>query len=680
MAIKDLIRRYLDMDSKAAVALPVQTSTVGGKVQRPNLTNYKALINEGLYKNAAVQGCISALQSTMNEAPVIVVDANGEPVPNHPLARVFQRPNAAMSQATFWKFVTTYLHTGGNCYIHKLRNELGMVIGLVPYHDGQFTPVAGDYDFISHYVYQVDGKAQNIPVRDVIQLRWGVDPLNPVKGLSPIDLVATKIQTENELDATIYSQMVNGGIPTGILTVPPATSEAAKNQLREQWQEKGASKKRTVAVVTSDVSYEQMAQSLAELQVEGIYGQLEASICGVFRVHPVVAMTYAGLMNSTYSNMETAFKEFTTLTRVPLWNDWEEQISVGLATELNGGYRLEFDLSHVAALSNDAEIQQNTLSQFAANIITQNEARVLLGYPEVPDGDKFAYALAPAPVGFLDGENVTEPTEGETDLFSRKDGRVTLNEEKAKAVWKEVDDTNEKHGEDYLPYVRDLIDDVTKAAIGTSKAAKALDPNNINVKALVEKFMKASQAERSKMVKEIVELAMKDVTGADLNQVFSFIDEIEERVNQQVNDKMTQATETMKERVKQIVKDNAGKPTSEVAAALRKGMDESYKGQADVIAKTTARAQTTETQVSTWSGVNKRETDPNKKLVKVWITRRDSKVRASHEAMDGKVVEVDEAFTFPDGDKAPGPAQAEKAGNAVNCRCVITTVRRGSLG
>ena len=192
--------------------------------------------------------------------------------------------------------------------------------------------------------------------------------------------------------------------------------------------------------------------------------------------------------------------------------------------------------------------------------------------------------------------------------------------------------------------------------------------------------MKASAIEREAMIQEIVALAVKDVVGLDLAEVQSFVDEIRAKVNEEVNAKMTQATETMKEKVTKIINDNDGKPPAEIAKALRKGMEEAYTGQAEVIARTTARAQTTTTQVSTWTGVNERETDPKKKLVKVWITRRDGKVRASHKALDGKVIEVDGDFELSGGDKAPGPGLASEAGNAVNCRCVITTVRRGSLG
>jgi len=452
-----------------------------------------------------------------------------------------------------------------------------------------------------------------------------------------------------------------------------------RNRLNSNGKTNIPARKGNIAVLSGDVSYERMAQSLAELQADGIYGQLESSICGIFRVHPVVAMTYAGLMNSTYSNMESAFKEFTELTRVPLWNSWEEQMSIGLASELNGGYKLQFDTSNVAALANDDEIQAEITAQFSANIITQNEARVALGWPEVPTGNRFNVELqpAPAPFGAMDASEDDEADP--MPLYSMKSGKLLLNEEKATSIWKRTDDANTRHGEEYLPFVNDLIDDVTKAAIGSSKASKSLDPDNVNVQALVRKFMNATEAVRKQMIQELIDLALMDVVGADFAAVQSYIDEITASVNEEVNSKMTQATESMKANVIRIVDDNTGKPTSEIAAALRKGMEESYKGQADVIAKTTARAQTSTTQVSTWKGLNEREIDPKKKLVKVWITRRDSRVRSQHAALDGKYVEVDAQFDIGD-DIGDGPGLFGNAANAVNCRCVITTVRRGQLG
>jgi hypothetical protein len=472
--------------------------------------------------------------------------------------------------------------------------------------------------------------------------------------------------------------MANGGVPSGVLQVPTGTSEAAKEQIKQQWKDKySGTSKGNIAVLSGDVSYERMAQSLAELQADGIYGQLESSICGVFRVHPVVAMTYAGLMNSTYSNMESAFKEFTELTRVPMWNAWEEQMSIGLSAELNGGYKLEFDTSNVAALANDDEIQAEITAQFSANIITQNEARLALGWPEVPTGNRFSVELAPAPAPFgaMDAEGGDDNA---VPLFAVKGDRLSLNEEKATSIWKRTDDANRRHADKYLEHVRKLIKDVTNSALGTTRAAKKLDPDNVNVQALVKKFMASTESMRATMVQELVDLALMDVTGADFAAVSSFFDEIKADVNAEVQAKMTQATETMKSKVARIIDKNAGLSPSEMATALRQGMDEAYKGQADVIARTTARAQTTTTQVSTWNGLNERETDPKKKLFKVWVSMRDGDVRDSHAELDGEHVGVKEPFVI-DGDEGMGPGKFSEPENSINCRCVITTVRASQL-
>ena len=57
---------------------------------------------------------------------------------------------------------------------------------------------------------------------------------------------------------------------------------------------------------------------------------------------------------------------------------------------------------------------------------------------------------------------------------------------------------------------------------------------------------------------------------------------------------------------------------------------------------------------------------------KTWWTMEDNRVRDTHYPLDGVSVPIDGLFYTYDGDKAPAPAQFEKASNNVNCRCWLT--------
>ena len=78
-----------------------------------------------------------------------------------------------------------------------------------------------------------------------------------------------------------------------------------------------------------------------------------------------------------------------------------------------------------------------------------------------------------------------------------------------------------------------------------------------------------------------------------------------------------------------------------------------------------------------------------KRLVKIWRTMRDERVRpqrltktkkgwkksigkgANHVKMDGAVVLADELFDLGDGNKTKAPGQSGVAGHDINCRCIV---------
>lgn len=58
-------------------------------------------------------------------------------------------------------------------------------------------------------------------------------------------------------------------------------------------------------------------------------------------------------------------------------------------------------------------------------------------------------------------------------------------------------------------------------------------------------------------------------------------------------------------------------------------------------------------------------------VTKTWITLKDNKVRETHRYLEGMTVGIDEMFVTYDRDFAQYPGGFTKAGNNVNCRCVI---------
>ncbi len=398
MAISDYFQKLFGRNN---IGLPSPNGTqIGGRIGYPQKAGYLANVEHGFNRNPVVAACVGVYASTLNEAPLVVANTDGALNPSHPLSLLFKQPNPRMGQAEFWQIVWTYLAIGGNAYIVKVRSSLGNVVELYPYSDAHVAPLLNDMGWIYAYRYNSGNVVQDWPLDDVIHIQNPAyrDPLQMHKGVSPISVAWDKINTYNELQATIYSLVASNAIPSGILSapgdVPISQVESLRAQLRKRKDASG--KDRTDAIVLGNgMSYQQMGLDAQRLQAIETVRELETAICGAFRIHPAVVQTSAGLAISTYNNLQSAYAEYTKLTRVPFWNSLEEQIEAGFRKEWPQ-ITLQFDTAYVQALLPEAEtIETSTVSQFTNNIITLNEARQALSYDPVDNGDVYFYQQQP---------------------------------------------------------------------------------------------------------------------------------------------------------------------------------------------------------------------------------------------------------------------------------------------
>lgn len=665
-------------------------STTGQRYASPDRRGFEQQAQA--YLNQVVLACIATRAQTLNEPPLTAVDTTtGAIIPQHPLTRLFRRPNKHMSQSMFWQYVSTYVDIGGNAYIHKVRNVYGQVIELRPYHSGHIVPVSESGQWVDYYQYSYEGVQKELDPRDIIHIRsYYIDPLNPVLGISPIRAAGINIDTYNELMQTLYSYLRNNGVPSGVLTVQQAVNAMQAESLKEQFQTNTTGRNRGKPIVLpSGMTYTQMGLDVSKMEAGTQFAQYETAICGIYRVHPSVAMTMAGLQSSTYSNMQTAFQEYTLLTRVPTWNMWEEQVELSFSNEYPE-VDVEFDTSNVAALQSDPDaVIYPVIAQFNANLISLDEARQRMGYAPLSEGgDKYAYNLVPpAPAaGFLshevgDAEVVTPPQlqakwkPQELPQSGKIDQSADL---KAEAFWNSMDKTVREYSDRLQKPTQDLIAEVGNVLIGDVKkqggksfAVKANDPR---LTLLIERYMKATGKWREQLLQEIMKLAVTEV-GGDMASVSSYIDKLLTKVTAEMNSNITASIGSIRDEVQTTVAGMAGATADDIEKTLTDKFETLPAGRAQAIARTTARATSTEVATSTWSALNDEETDPEEEVVKVWTTRRDGKVRETHKKQDGDWVVM--GGTFPNGTRGPGVGGS--AGEVVNCRCVLRPVRRKNL-
>jgi hypothetical protein len=537
-------------------------------------------------------------------------------------------------------------------------------------------------------------------------------------------------------------------------------------------------------------SVERLALDYQELGMESTFSQYEARIRGVYRVHPIIAYTYAGIMSSTYSNAEQASKDFTDMVRVPLWQMIADQINAQFAIP-EFGVEVAFDLSTVEALKPSVESQQTTaIAAFTAGVLTQDEARETFGLmplgatPEVvtasrdkrvqtkrlqtkqyddidfnppqavreeaaqglewreefgrggtevgvarardlsngriispetarrmkayflrheidkeaegwnddengyPSAGRIAWALWGGDPGFawvddivtrMDSEDAEYEDGIDNDNDSEGGESSGLAPFRSDAVddavfFKAVDDISEKwakriaraFAEEAAKLEAELIGNVkTRGPVMTKQEGDPFD-----VEEWTARFLSATESEREGLVEEMVKAASSDVDAEDGEYGKARREGIDES-----SQKIASSIGTIREDVRFILNNSGGLSGEEIADLLRSKFAEIKSSRADAIGRTTATATTGKTQSAVWKTASDRESDPDRKIVRQWVSFPGA--RDAHSGANGQFEDLDTGFFTVGGEQTEYPAgPGLSAKNAVNCRCITRARRR----
>lgn len=628
-------------------------------------------------ENPVAQGCTQAYALTMPEAYLAVRDGE-QFVYNHPVSQLFAGSSWRLSIAT----AMTYLCIGGNVYYHKLRNNSGAVVELRPYSDANFAPVLDEYGNIRAYHYYNGSNTWEVPKDDVVHIRgFWVDPAISYAGGSPIVLASTTIESYNEASGTIFSIHKNDAMPKTLVIydeeLSPEQISLAERSFKRKY---GGERRGSVGHMWGVKSVERLALDYQELGMESTFSQYEARICGVYRVHPIIAYTYAGIMSSTYSNAEQASKDFTDMVRVPLWQMIADQINAQFAIPVFG-VEVGFDLSTVEALKPSADDQRTTaIAAFTAGVLTLNEAREAFGLEAVamvedsPEGE-----VEDTPADDLeDADEIA--TAGRNQTVQRKEGGPSspavfrsdaLDDE---AFFKAVDDISEKWAKRIATAFAKEAAKLERELIGNVKSRGAVmvkqEGDPFDVEEWTARFLSATVDARGGLVEEMVKAAAADVDAEE----GEYGKARREGINES-SQKIASSIGTIREDVRFILSNSGGLSGDEIADLLRAKFAEIKSSRADAIGRTTATATTGKTQASVWKTVSDREADPDRKIVRQWVSFPGA--RDAHGAANGQFEDLVTGFFTIGGEETEYPAGPNlSAANAVNCRCITRARRR----
>jgi HK97 family phage portal protein len=306
------------------------------------------------------------------------------------------QPDPMIMGSLFWGWVIQDYKLFGNTYLRKIRSTTrGVVTALQFLPQDMVRPVGNGINPLTHYVYTTDGRSFDIPVSDIIHIRYGRDPSDIRIGRAPLTAVLREIATDNTASTTAYGLLANGAMPSLIVgpdaketTVDMSMDDArqVKRQLHEDLTGDGSG---GIVVMTGAYKMDRVSLTPSELALDSVRRVPEERICSALGINPMVLGLGSGLERSTYSNYERAQQAAWEDGMVPLLRTLADAITADLLPEYpetqQGDYVM-YDLETVRALADDMQAEAVRAEKlYKAGIIDRAEAKRIAGLEAVPE-------------------------------------------------------------------------------------------------------------------------------------------------------------------------------------------------------------------------------------------------------------------------------------------------------
>ncbi len=386
-------------------------------------------IRQGLDSNV-IMSPVSWIMRTFTEAEAVVearrLDRWTEVEP-HKLTALLKQPNQFYDGDALFKALVISYCLDGNGYILKRRNAIGEVLELWYAPHWMIEPKwpKDGSTFISHYEFRPgQGATQIIETRDVVHLRFGLDPRNPRKGFSPLRPLLREIFTDEEASNFAASVLRNQGFP-GVVISPKEgmsqTKEVAK-ALKTKFMQWTGDRRGEPFVATQPTDISTFGFNSQQIQLTGLRDVSEERVCAMLGLPAAVVGFGAGLQSV---KVGATMRELVRLARVnvinPMANSFGKALTAQLLTDFvaqTKRFRVVFDMSDVSVFAEDEiEREERIMERVDGGVMTVADAQDALGMTVdetqriyLRDSNKVAVpadeepAPAPEPVNRLNGD------------------------------------------------------------------------------------------------------------------------------------------------------------------------------------------------------------------------------------------------------------------------------------
>jgi len=364
--------------------------------------DFKDEVGEGS-GSSVLAAPLNWLMRTFPEAPPMVEllkrdDSGDEPkeeweeVKQHSLTELLRRPNPFYGGRILW-MATVLDFAFGEAFWLKVRNESGKVVQIwwVPRSTMEPKWPNDGKTFISHYEYRPGGAAsqkEDVAVKDVVHFRFGIDPDNTRRGLSPLGALWRDIATDDQAANFTASILRNLGI-IGLIISPKEKAGGARKEdvqaVKEYLKKHFTGDKRGEPLALGSPTDVNLLQyNLQGFDVSPIRDVSEERVCAALGIPAAVVGFGTGLHQTKVGATMKEMRQLAwTGCVIPLQEIIADECDRSLIPEFEKGdsHRLRFDASKLRALwEDDNEKHDRIRKDVMAGIIKVKQAQQLLGY------------------------------------------------------------------------------------------------------------------------------------------------------------------------------------------------------------------------------------------------------------------------------------------------------------
>ena len=398
--------------------------------------DYEREVGDGTKSDIVMAG-VHWLMGAFPEAPVILnrltSDGSPEPVLMHDFLSILKRPNPYYSGEQLWMGIEMSYTVSGNAYAIIVSNNAGRPAQLwwVPHWMMEPEWDREGNEFLTHYVYSPPGhRPIRVEAEDVLHFRFGFDPQNPRKGLSPLRTVMRELFTDAEAANWTASFLRNGAVPS-IMVMPKENANIIQSDddLKATKADLSASftgdRRGEPMAIGAPVDIEQFGYNPQEMDLATLRRIPETRAAAVLRLPPIVMGLLSGLQFATYANFREAERVAYRANLIPTYRNMAGTLHTQLLSRFEQNidqFQVNFDVSRVEALQENADARAaRWRGLFEGGVAELGEARAEVGLTV----DPAVHAIRRVPLAVLEipaGEGVSSflPPPSGPETRSRK--------------------------------------------------------------------------------------------------------------------------------------------------------------------------------------------------------------------------------------------------------------------